>query len=83
MVPSTAPVVVAVALMAASYTVWWANPDRHSRTRPAAQSLYKMSELMGNSPEICRPHYAALIPDQMRNTVEFDGREPTPALRLA
>jgi hypothetical protein len=29
---------------------------------------------MGNSPEICRRHYAALIPEQMRDTVEFDPR---------
>ena len=26
---------------------------------------------MGNSPEICRRHYAALIPEQMVDTVEF------------
>ncbi len=38
------------------------------------ESLYKISELMGNSPEICRRHYAALIPEQMRGTVEFDRR---------
>lgn len=36
------------------------------------ESLYKISELMGNSPEICRRHYAALIPERMRDTVEFD-----------
>jgi integrase len=36
------------------------------------ESLYKISELMGNSPEICRRHYAALIPEKMRDTVEFD-----------
>ena len=36
------------------------------------ESLYKISKLMGNSPEICRRHYAALIPEQMRDTVEFD-----------
>ncbi len=47
------------------------------------ESLYKISELMGNSPEICRRHYAALIPEQMRDTVEFDRREPSPSLRLA
>ena len=27
---------------------------------------------MGNSPEICRRHYAALIPEKMKDTVEFD-----------
>ncbi len=35
------------------------------------ESLYKISELMGNSPEICRRHYAALVPEEMRDTVEF------------
>ncbi len=47
------------------------------------ESLYKISELMGNSPEICRRHYAALIPEQMRDTVEFDRRGWSPRLRLA
>ncbi len=35
------------------------------------ESLYKISELMGNSPEICRRHYAALIPEAMHDVVEF------------
>lgn len=39
------------------------------------ESLYKISALMGNSPEICRRHYAALIPEEMRDTVEF-ARQP-------
>ena len=34
-------------------------------------SLYKISTLMGNSPEICRRHYAALMPEEMREEVEF------------
>ncbi len=42
-----------------------------------------MSELMGNSPEICRRHYAALIPEQIRDTVELDRRVQGPRLRLA
>jgi len=37
------------------------------------ESLYKIAELLGNSPEICRRHYAALMPEKMRDTVEFDG----------
>ena len=41
------------------------------------ESLFKISELMGNSPEICRRHYAALVPEEMRDTVEF-----TPQLRV-
>jgi len=36
------------------------------------ESLYKISKLMGNSPEICRRHYAALIPEEMSDSVEFD-----------
>jgi len=35
------------------------------------ESLYKISNLMGNSPEICRRHYAALIPDALIDSVEF------------
>ena len=38
------------------------------------ESLYKISELLGNSPDVCRKHYAALIPEQMRDTVEFEPR---------
>lgn len=34
-------------------------------------SLYKISTLMGNSPEIARRHYAALIIEQMHGDVEF------------
>ncbi len=37
------------------------------------ESLYKIAELLGNSPEICRRHYAALMPEKMRDTVEFEG----------
>ena len=36
------------------------------------ESLYKISTLMGNSPDICRKHYATLIPEQMQDTVEFE-----------
>lgn len=35
------------------------------------ESLYKISALMGNSPDICRRHYAALIPEEMVDVVEF------------
>lgn len=35
------------------------------------ESLYKISHLMGNSPEICRRHYAALVPETMLECVEF------------
>ena len=43
-----------------------------SQLAQKGESLYKISKLMGNSPEICRRHYAALIPEEMRDTVEFD-----------
>ena len=35
------------------------------------ESLFKSSALMGNSPEICRRHYAALVPEAMTDSVEF------------
>lgn len=38
------------------------------------ESLYKISKLMGNSPEICRKHYAALIPEEMADVVEFSAK---------
>lgn len=38
-------------------------------------TLHKISELMGNSPEICRRHYAHLTPESMRECVEFDEQE--------
>ncbi|MBP7745507.1 MAG: tyrosine-type recombinase/integrase [Phycisphaerae bacterium] len=56
---------------------WTCLDFRHSFGSHLAQkgeSLYKIAELMGNSPEICRRHYAALIPEEMRDTVEFDVR---------
>jgi integrase len=42
-----------------------------SQLAQKGESLYKIAELMGNSPEICRRHYAALVPEKMRDTVEF------------
>lgn len=38
------------------------------------ESLYKIATLMGNSPEICRRHYAALLPEALTDSVEFDSR---------
>lgn len=35
------------------------------------ESLYKIATLMGNSPEICRRHYATLLPESLMNSVEF------------
>ena len=34
-------------------------------------SFCKISEMMGNSPEICRKHYATLTPQEMHREVEF------------
>jgi integrase len=41
------------------------------------EGLYKIATLMGNSPEICRRHYAALIPEALLDSVEFTCRQPT------
>lgn len=38
------------------------------------EKLYKISALMGNSPEICRRHYAVMIPETMANSVEFGSK---------
>jgi integrase len=38
------------------------------------ESLYKIATLMGNSPEICRRHYAALMPESLVDSVEFGDR---------
>jgi len=35
------------------------------------ESLYKIATLMGNSPEIVRQHYAALAPESLTGSVEF------------
>jgi integrase len=43
------------------------------------ESLYKIAELMGNSPEICRRHYAALMPEKMHDVVEFNPTSPPTA----
>ena len=53
---------------------WTCLDFRHtfgSQLAMKGESLYKISALMGNSPEICRRHYAALIPETMTDSVEF------------
>lgn len=40
------------------------------------ESLYKISKLMGNSPEICKRHYAALLPESLMDSVEFVAADP-------
>jgi len=53
---------------------WTCLDYRHTFGSQLAQngvSLYKIATLMGNSPEICRRHYAALVPENMAEEVEF------------
>jgi integrase len=61
----------------------WTNLDyRHtfgSQLAMKGESLYKIATLMGNSPDICRRHYAALVPEAMADTVEFPAPQPVRA----
>ena len=63
------------------FSDWWSCLTyRHtfgSQLAMKGESLYKIATLMGNSPEICRRHYAALLPESLTATVEFgeDGPE--------
>lgn len=53
---------------------WTCLDYRHtfgSQLAQAGTSLFKIATLMGNSPEICRRHYAALVPETMAAEVEF------------
>lgn len=59
---------------------WGCLDFRHtfgSQLAMKGESLYKISALMGNSPEICQRHYAALVPEAMADTVEFGVVSPT------
>jgi integrase len=65
----------------------WACLDfRHtfgSQLAQKGESLFKIATLMGNSPEICRRHYAALVPEAMHDTVEFEPpKEESTAFKL-
>ena len=54
---------------------WTCLTYRHtfgSQLAMKGESLYKISALLGNSPEICRKHYAALMPEALAQSVEFD-----------
>ena len=66
--------------------LWSCLDFRHtfgSQLAMKGESLYKIATLMGNSPEICRRHYAVLMPESLVDSVEF---APAPlegnALRL-
>lgn len=64
---------------------WGCLDFRHtfgSQLAMKGESLYKISTLMGNSPEICRRHYAALIPEALGDSVEF-GNAPGEAASAA
>jgi integrase len=53
---------------------WGCLDFRHtfgSQLAMKGESLYKISAIMGNSPEICRRHYAALCPASLADSVEF------------
>lgn len=57
---------------------WGCLDFRHtfgSQLAMKGESLYKISTLMGNSPEICRRHYATLLPESLFQSVEFDDGE--------
>jgi len=59
---------------------WSCLDFRHTFGSHLAQngtSLYKIAELMGNSPEICKRHYAALCPEKMHDVVEFEQQPGT------
>lgn len=61
---------------------WSALDYRHtfgSHLAQKGESLYKIATLMGNSPEICRKHYASLVPEVMHDVVEFQPSPPTPS----
>ena len=66
-----------------SHGLPWSCLDfRHTFGSHLAQkgvSLYKIAQLMGNSPEICRRHYAVLMPEKMHDVVEFgEPEKPDP-----
>jgi len=59
---------------------WTCLDFRHTFSSHLAQrgvSLYKIATLMGNSPEICRRYYAALVPEEMKGVVEFTNQKET------
>ncbi|MCC6694856.1 MAG: site-specific integrase [Candidatus Hydrogenedentes bacterium] len=58
---------------------WSCQDYRHtfgSLLASKGESLYKIATLMGNSPEICRRHYAALMPESLIDSVEFEAPRP-------
>lgn len=65
---------------------WGCLDFRHtfgSQLAMKGESLYKIATLLGNSPEICRMHYAALLPEGMHDAVEFASSPSAVQLRMA
>ncbi len=66
--------------------VWNCLDYRHtfgSHLAMKGESLYKIAVLMGNSPDICRRHYACLLPESLVGCVEFDRPErPSPVANV-
>jgi integrase len=61
---------------------WTCLDFRHtfgSHLASKGESLYKIAKLMGNSPQICEKHYAALMPECMYQSVEFGDTAPPAA----
>ena len=59
---------------------WTALDFRHtfgSQLAMKGVSLFKISQLLGNSPEVCRKHYAALLPESLVESVEFHNESAT------
>jgi integrase len=53
---------------------WSCLDFRHTFGSQLAQTgitLFKIATLMGNSPEICRRHYASLLPEHLHGDVDF------------
>ncbi len=58
---------------------WTALDFRHtfgSHLAMKGTSLFKISTLMGNTPEVARKHYVALLPESLVGAVEFSAKPP-------
>ncbi len=61
---------------------WTCLDYRHtfgSHLASKGESLYKISAIMGNSPQICQKHYAHLFPESLYESVEFFSTPPQSA----
>ncbi len=65
---------------------WTCSLYRHtfgSHLAMKGETMYKISAMMGNSPEICRKHYARLLDESLVESVEFVDCDPVIQLRPA